>query len=246
VGVHGEKFPLPQPKFLKALLRKARRRGRKPRQDQSFFADANEVSTVSTLMPPNALWPMTKHVKLVFGQSSTLAGPNTNVAGGIVYNLNGPFNCNFTTSSGTPFQWAAVAAAYNKYLVVKAKFQVRFYDPDVDGAVVGVQLRGPTVIGATASVLRLRPGNMNQEMANTGEQSLTMRGDVDCARAMGEISSVYRANYGALVTATPGGGSADFSCFLQVFCVSTIGGTATNLKLDVKIEYDIHFKDLVI
>jgi len=185
-------------------------------------------------------------VKLVFGQSSTLAGPNTNLAGGIVFNLNGPFQCNFTTSSGTPFQWAAAAAVYNKYLVISAKFQIRFYDPDQDGAVVGIQLRGPSVIGATASTLRLRPGNMNQEMSNTGEQSLTFRGLIDCARAMGEIDAVYRANYGALVTAVPGAGSADYSCFLQVFAVSTIGGTAVNVKLDVKIEFDIHFKDMVI
>jgi len=197
-------------------------------------------------MPPNPLWPQSKRVKLVFGQSATLAGPNTNVAGATVFNLNGPFNCNFTTSSGTPFQWASVAAVYNKYLVLRAKFQVRFYDPDQDGAVVGVQLRGPAVAGSTASVVRLRPGNMNNEMSNTGEQSLTFRGDVDCAKAMGEIAAVYRANYGALVTATPGGGSADYSCFLQVFAISTIGGTAVNLKVDIKIEFDVMFKDLVI
>jgi hypothetical protein len=187
-----------------------------------------------------------KKCRLLFGQSTTLAGPNTNVAGGIVYNLNGPFQCNFTTSSGTPFQWASVAAIYQKYLVVAAKVQIRFYDPDVDGAVVGIQLRGPTVVGASASVLRLRPGNMCNEISNTGEQQSTFRCMVNCAQAMGEPLGVYKANYGAEVTAVPGAGDPDYSCLLQVFVISTIGGTAANLKIDVKIEYDVMFKDIQI
>jgi len=189
---------------------------------------------------------MQKRAKLLFGQSSTIAGPLTNLAGALVFNLNGPAICNFSTVSGTPYLWSSVAAIYNKYLVLRAKFQVRFYDPDQDGAVVGIQLRGPSVAGATVSTLRLRAGNLMNEMSNTGEQSVTFQGVIDCAKAMGEIDSVYRANYGATIAAVPGAGSADFSCLLQLFCVSTIGGTATNCKIDVKIEYDCIFKDFTV
>jgi hypothetical protein len=161
-----------------------------------------------------------------------------------VYGLNALFNVDITGALGTPFFWATIPGIWNKYRVDRARFMVRFWDPSADGVMCGVQLRGPSVSGATFNTVSTRPGNLVNEISNTGEQSATFRGDIDLARAFGQTKAIYHANYGALVSANPGLSSPDYTCMLRLFAATT-AGAGTTISWTITIEFDVDLFDML-
>lgn len=160
--------------------------------------------------------------------------------------LNGLANMSVTTASGTPFQWATIAGLYGKYRVDRCRFTAKFFDPSVDGVTVGAQLRGVTVGGANLATVSQRPGNVVANLANTGDQSFTLRGDCDCAKSFGQTKEIYRANYGAVVASNPGASSNDFTLLLRCFALCPYAGVTGNVSCIVELEYDTDLFDVQI
>jgi len=181
-----------------------------------------------------------------YGSSVVMVAPATNLTISQVYSLNGLFQIDQTAAAGTPWQWAAITAVYNKYVVMRARYIVTFYDPTGEGAIVGVQIHGPGVAGLTAAQVLLRPKSGAKQICTSGEQQAIFKGNIDLPLLYGESRATYRANYGALVTANPGAGSPNYTLPLQLYALSTVGGATNTVKVTALFEFETIFFDMVI
>jgi len=210
-----------------------------------MFRDAGSVLSVGDLLTRGSFFPTRMFKTHKFSENITLTAPNTNLAVEQVWLLNGLHTIDFTNSVGNPWEWAVASAIWAQYVVLRARFVIIVSDPTADGLCCGVQLRGPTVSGATNLVCCTRPGNKAQILSSTGEQRVAFRGDINLPLAFGRSLEVYRSNYGANVGANPGGATpADYSCMLRFFGISSAGGASTTFNTKVEIEFDTEMFDL--
>jgi len=198
------------------------------------------------LLPPLSLFPSRHRCVARFAEVATFTAPNTNLCGCTVYALNGLNFCNITNSRGNPYGWTQASAIWNQYCVLRARFVVTVEDTSGDGVQIGVQLRGPSVTGANPTTPAQRPGAYFSTISNTGEQRAILRGDISMPEAFGRSMDVIRANFGSAVSANPGAGASDYTCFLQLWYASIqTGGLAVTFQATVAIEFDVEFFDQV-
>jgi hypothetical protein len=177
--------------------------------------------------------------------------PATNLALEHVYALNGLAQFDITSAGGTPFEWTDVTARYAKYSVYRARYIVRFFDPTADGLTVGIQWRGQTTSGNALYPVLSHPSCRCKELSNTGEQSITFKGDVNMPQAFGVPRSEYEALFSSLVTNNPGvtagTGSSDpnYTFMLRCFAFSGVTGVATTVQLEFRVEWDVEVTQLL-
>jgi hypothetical protein len=196
------------------------------------------------MMPRNNLFPPRRVCTMHFGESLTLSAPDTNLCTSRAFALNGIAVCDLTSASGTPYDYARAAVIYNRYFVRRARFSIKVFDPDVEGILTGVQLRGPTPTGLSIGAVLNRPGTASHAISNTGDQFIYYKGEIDCAQAMGLTQALYQASSSPLIGANPG--SSDFTTILYAWFASTVGSTAIQIKVDVDIQYDVVLFDPIL
>jgi hypothetical protein len=185
------------------------------------------------------------------GTIGSIVAPNTNLALEHVYALNGLAQFDITSAGGVPFEWSDVTARYAKYCVLRARYIVRFYDPTQDGLTVGIQWRGTSTTGQGQYGIWSRPRARTKELSNTGEQTVTFRGEVSMPQAFGVPLAEYRSLCSSLVTNNPGvtagTGSSDpnFTFFLRCYAISGVPSTATTVQLEFRVEWDVEVTQLL-
>lgn len=210
-----------------------------------IFRQGTNQSGVVSLMPPRSLFPPRKRCLL---RGSTIFALTTGTIGQAVARelvLNGLAPFDITGSTGNPYLYTFLQNMYGKYRVDRCRYTLRYYDTTADGVVVGAQLRGPTPAGLYIQNLQQRPGNVTMDMSNTGEQSVLIKCDTDCAAAFGQTKAIYHANYGAAINANPGAGSPDYSLTLWAYVISPVG-TATTVYCNVTMEWEVDLFDLLV
>jgi hypothetical protein len=210
-----------------------------------LFRQGVGQSGVVSLMPPRSLFSPRKRCLLRGSTIFSLAAPNTGAAVARTMILNGLSNFDVTGATGTPYLYTFLSNMYGKYRVDRCRYTLRFYDTTADGLVVGAQLRGSTPVGSFVQQLQQRPGNVTMAMSNTGEQSVVIKCDTDCAAAFGQTKAIYHANYGAAINANPGAGSSDYSLTLYAYALSPVG-TATTVYCNVTMEWEVDLFDLLV
>lgn len=217
----------------------------RPISRSAFLGQGNQESTVQTLMPRSFIFPPRRQVVLKGGYQTQLSLPNTGLIVEHVMALNGLYNMSITNAGGQPYVWTTISGLYGKYRVDRCRAVIKFTDPTADGVLVGLQLRGPAVVGNTPTNVIGRPGNVATAMSNTGDQVVTYPIDVDMAKAFGQTKAIYHANYGADVTANPGASSFDFTCFLRVWGANP-ANTVSTVTVEMQFEFDVDLFDLQI
>lgn len=179
-------------------------------------------------------FPQRKYAKMVMVQNLALVAPVTNLSYEYIYRLNSTFAPDLTGASGRqPYGRDTLAALYSYYQVMSAHIELEFYDTDQDGCIVGYQVQGDTISGLTVSQIDERPWAKCTSMSNTGEQKKKYFIKVPMSTALGVTHSQYKndtSQYASAYNASPTQG-----VYLRLFALSTVGATATNLKLRVKL-----------
>lgn len=203
----------------------------------------NSVGTSSTLGTLSKLshdpFPPRFNVKMYYNDVIDMTGPSTNLASEYIYCLNSLFDPDTSGTGHQPYCYDTMALLYTAYMVNKAVVELEFFDPSNDGIIVGYQVQGNAVSGATRSAVQERPWVESADISNTGNQKHCFRITLPCHEVLGLRRSQYRddtTGFGAAVSASPVG-----LCYLRLFAISTIASTSTAIKCNVKITYHSTF-----
>jgi hypothetical protein len=185
---------------------------------------------------------------LRYGAQYAFTAPNTNLAAERQFALNGLNVIDVSGTAGQPFQWTAISAAYNRYLVDRVTVVAEFYDTSADGLFVGAQVRGPSTSGASAQTLELREGNWTRTISNTGEQKSVLTMDLELHKVYGLTKAQYLADFTTIMGTNPGGtstGTNDLTAYLRIFAVSGVAGAITTFNLKISFLFHVQLSDLI-
>lgn len=201
--------------------------------------------TVGDMILRSSIFPPRKCATMRYSQTISMTAFATNQTVERAFALNGLAAVDLTIAGGNPWRWGTITTIYQQYLVLRTRFCVQYSDPNQDGVIVGVALRGPTTNAITPGEVMTRPGTTYSTISNSGEQFATFKGDIMMPQAMGVEMMHYRADYGAGIATNPGISSDDFTCYLRCFAASTTGVDAP-FRLNVAFEFQTEFFDLAV
>jgi len=225
---------------------KKARRGRKGVTNSFLTPLGSEILRVANLIPKNQVFPPHRKTVLQYAENFALTMPNTGLAASQVYALNGLSAIDVTNTTGTPYEWSKITPLWNQYCVLRCKGIITFLTQTVastqESLFCGIQLRGPNPAGLTYSAVVSRPGSKSLVLTNNGEGRVVIPFDLYIPDAFGRSLEVYRADYGAAVSAQPGAGSPDYTCLLSVWAIDA-NSTSLVVAGTAQFEFEVELFD---
>lgn len=181
-------------------------------------------------------FPQRKWSKMNYTDNIALAAPVTNLMFEYIFQANSTFDPDTTGGGHQPYGRDTMANLYSYYIVKGCFVDLEFYDTDQDGLIVGYQIQGGALSGASVGSAEERPWTNFTSISNTGNQRRKYRIYIDCAKALGLTQQQYMSDtnqYGAAV-----GASATQGVYLRLGVCSTLAATITNCKCKVELKMD--------
>lgn len=224
---------------LKGSRAKGATKARKALKSLGLARGGNAVGTSSTLGTLQKLshdpFPPRFNVKMYYNDVLDMSGPSTNLASEYIYCLNSLFDPDTSGAGHQPYCYDTCALLYTAYMVNACLVELEFFDPSADGIIVGYQVQGNAVSGATRSAIQERPWVESADISNTGNQKHMFRIHLPIHNVLGLRKLQYKddtTGFGAAVSASPVG-----LAYIRLFAISTQAAAATTIKCNVKLTY---------
>lgn len=192
-------------------------------------------------------FPTVLKTRMKFSSNNyNFAVPALGAAGWNTFRVNSIWDPDLTGIGKTVTGWSVMNMVYSRYLVTGCKISVQFYDPDKDGATVGVRLRhansAPTA-GQTLQQLIEQPMTYTSGLSNTGSQTKNFNFFVRPWSLIGISKSEYMNNTTAYsadmgTMPVPPNQAVGDGCVFDVFAVHNNPATLLGeINVVVKIVY---------
>jgi len=153
--------------------------------------------------------------------------------------MNSLHDPDYTNAGHQPYQWDQISPMYLIYHVYGLKYEITFFDPSVDGVVVGVQFRtdantGDSAIGKDIDILHERKLCQTIPLSNTGTQRYTFEGYIPIEQLFGitkENLMAQQSTYGA----NPGNNPATVG-YMEVFALNP-GAVTSTVQVTGRLTY---------
>lgn len=191
-------------------------------------------------------FPRVLYTRAKFGFEGLLTQTVAGVATGYEFRMNSIYDPLASLGGRTVVGHANLAALYNNYLVVGAKVNVSFNNPDTDGCRIGCRIRvnnQNSVVGNNMQDITEKPMTYMAGLNDSGTQTKTMSFFIRPWTLMGLSKLEYMANrvgYSSAMNNNPTQDRAKFDIFLI-----NPQTAAANVRVAVKIVYYVQCFDRI-
>lgn len=217
------------------VTRKPWRSGR-----QSKYTAVSKFKAIRSYGVPEAPFPAKLVTCCTYANTKQLTNALAGVAQANAYRLNSIYDPDFTGLGRTVVGWDSLNALYSRYLVVRAKIYVNFFNPSSNVIRAGIRLRmngqNPAAGNSIQDILE-KPMTFYKVLNPTANLNGKFVLDVYPWQLIGISKEEYMKDptiFGAAMNDNP-----STSCFADVFSVDDNDNGACNY--DIKIVYETIF-----